>query len=114
MKNLVTSNTSRLSNNLGHRLNLSLSTAEGTELLLSELAGTLLLRVSEQLNDSSLVRSKTSDLLDDVTDKGGSGRSSTLSVGDTSSLDSRSDLVALVNANGNSCEDVRRLVYHKI
>lgn len=103
MKNLVTSNTSRLSNNLGHRLNLSLSTAESTELLLGELASTLLLGVSEQLNDSSLVRSKTSDLLDDVTDKGGSSGSSTLSVRNASGLDSRGDLVALVDADSNSC-----------
>jgi hypothetical protein len=99
----VTSNTSRLSNDASHRLNLSLSTAESTELLLGELASTLLLRVSKQLNDSSLVGSKTSNLMDNVANKSVSGGSSTLSVRNTGSLDSRGDLVALVDADSNSC-----------
>lgn len=39
-------------------LNLRLSTAEGTEPLLGELTGTLVLGVAEQLNDAALVGSK--------------------------------------------------------
>ncbi len=39
-------------------INLGLSTAEGTKTLLCELAGTLVLGVTEQLNDTALVWGK--------------------------------------------------------
>lgn len=44
-----------------HLLNLSLGTAEGTESLLSDLAGTLVHGVTEQLNDAALVGGEAVD-----------------------------------------------------
>lgn len=93
--------TSGLSNDLVHLLNFSLSTAKGTEFLLSELAGTLLLGVTEQLDDTSLVGSKTSNLRDNVADESSLSRDSLLLV-EASSRGSGGDLVALVDANGDS------------
>lgn len=110
----MTSNTSGLSNDSGHGLNLSLSTAESSKLLLGELTGTLLLGVTDQLNNSSLVRSETSNFLDNVTNEGSSGRGSTLSGGDTGSLLSGGDLVALVDANGNSYKVRLVAIYNEI
>jgi hypothetical protein len=49
----------RLSDNALELVDLGLGTAEGTESLLGELTGTLVLGVTEQLNDSALVRGKT-------------------------------------------------------
>lgn len=64
-------------------VDLLLGTAEGTESLLGELTGTLVLAVSEQLNDSALVGGKTSNLLDDLTDESGALAQVTLGPGDT-------------------------------
>lgn len=57
LTNLVTG-TASLSDDALEVLNLRLSTAEGTEPLLGELTGTLVLGVAEQLNDAALVGSK--------------------------------------------------------
>ena len=97
----MTSSTSRLSNDLVHLLNLSLGAAESAEFLLSELAGTLLLRVTEEFDNAALVRSKTGDLVDNVADKGVLGGELSLSV-ETGSRGSGGDLVALVGTDGNS------------
>ena len=84
--NLVTS-TARLGDDLGHLVDLRLSTAEGTELwmtrsvrvsscgwgragatdsLLGQLAGALVLGVAQQLDHTALVGGKAGDLLDDI------------------------------------------------
>ena len=108
----MTSSTSRLSNDLVHLLNLSLSTAESTEFLLSELTGTLFLRVTEKFDNTSLVRSKTSNLVDDITNKSVLGRKLSLSV-ETGSRGSGGDLVSLVSTNGDSClQEIVKSVFH--
>lgn len=93
---------SRSGDDVVHVLNLSLSTAESTELLLGELSSSLITGVSQQLNDSSLVRSLAGNLLDEVSDKSGSLRESTLSSRNSSGGGSGSDLVALVGSNSDS------------
>lgn len=99
---LVSTSLSSVSNDSGHVLTLSLSTAKGTELLLGELASTLLLGVSDQLNNTSLVGSKANDLSDKGADKGGLLRLGSLLVGRSGSRGAGSDLVALVLANGDT------------
>lgn len=93
---------SRSGDDVVHVLNLSLSTAESTELLLGELSSSLITGVSQQLNDSSLVRSLAGNLLDEISDKSGSLREGTLSSRDSSGGGSGSDLVALVGSNSDS------------
>lgn len=53
-----------------------------TYALLSELAGTLVLGVAQQLNDAALVGSETDDLLGDFADEGGATRALTLGPAD--------------------------------
>lgn len=72
----------RLSNNLLHGLNLGLAAAESTEALLSELTGTLVLGVAQQLNDAALVGSETNDLLGDFADESGAAGRLALGAGD--------------------------------
>lgn len=50
--------------------------------LLSELAGTLVLGVPQQFDNTALIRGETGNLLDDVTDKGGAARETTLAAAD--------------------------------
>jgi hypothetical protein len=69
LNDLVTS-TARLSDDTLELVDLSLGTAESTESLLGELTGTLVLGVTEQLNDSALVGSEASNLLDDLANEG--------------------------------------------
>jgi len=78
----VGSSAARLSDDTLELINLSLGTAEGTEPLLRELAGTLVLGVAEQLNDTALVGSKTGNLLDNVADEGGALAHLALGAGD--------------------------------
>lgn len=94
--------TSRLGDDSGHVLALGLSTLERTELLLGELAGTLLLGVSDQLNNASLVRSQSAHLTGQVSDELSSLGEGTLAVGGLSSNLSGGDLVSLVETNGDS------------
>lgn len=56
--NLVAS-TAGVGNDALELVDLSLGTAKGTEPLLSELAGTLVTGVAEQLNDAALVGGET-------------------------------------------------------
>lgn len=60
-----------LGDDAGQLVNLSLGTAKGSEPLLRQLAGTLVLGVAQQLNDATLVGGKAGNLLDDVADEGG-------------------------------------------
>jgi hypothetical protein len=75
--------TAGLSNDALELVDLGLGTAEGTESLLGELTGTLVLGVAEQLNDSALVGSKASNLLDDLTDESSALAQVTLGSGNT-------------------------------
>lgn len=94
--------TTGLSNDVVDLLNLTLSSREGTQSLLSDLSSSLLTSVSDQLHQSSLIWSQTSNLSDDGTDKGGSLGSSTLSVGDLWSLLQLFNLSTLVETNSNT------------
>jgi hypothetical protein len=94
--------TTLLSNNVGELLNLCLSANKGTESLLAELLGTLILRVLDQFHDTTLIRSKSSDFTNKIADELGALALNTLLVG-------RSDLeftagsdVTLVEANSDS------------
>lgn len=69
MEHLVTLDTAGLSDDALHVLNLALATDEGTEALLSELTGTLVLGVSQELNDAALIGGKTNDLTGNLTDE---------------------------------------------
>lgn len=93
---------SGLSNNLVHLLNLSQGSLVGTQSLLGQLLGSLLTGVSDQLDQSSLVRSKTRHLRNDGSDKGGSLGKSTLSVRDLGGNGLLGDLVALVQTDSNT------------
>lgn len=97
--NLVSS---RLGDNLVHLLNLSQGSLVGTQSLLGQLLGSLLTGVSDQFDQSSLVWSKTGDLLDDASDEGGSLGKSTLSVRDLWSDLLGGGLVTLVQTNSNT------------
>lgn len=55
--------------NVLHLFQLSLSSGVSTQSLLGELSGSLLTRVSDQLNDSSFVWRQTSDLTDQLSNK---------------------------------------------
>lgn len=57
-----------------------------TYALLSDLSGTLILRVAEQLNHAALIRGETSDLLDDAADEGGAAGEVALGAGDAGAL----------------------------
>ena len=83
-------------------IDLLLGAAEGTESLLGELTGTLVLGVTEQLNDSALVGSEASNLLDDLADEGSALAQVALGSGDTGLDDTGSGFVALVEANGQT------------
>ena len=72
---------SRLSNDLVHFFNLSQGSLVGTQSLLGQLLGSLLTSISDQFNQSSLVRSQSRNLLDNASDKVSSLGKSTLSVG---------------------------------
>jgi len=57
----------RLGDNPLELVNLFLCAAESSEPLLCELAGTLVLAITEQFDDTLLIRRKTSDLLHNLT-----------------------------------------------
>jgi len=97
---LVGSSAARLSDDTLELINLSLGTAEGTEPLLRELAGTLVLGVAEQLNDTALVGSKTGNLLDNVADEGGALAHLALGAGDARLDDASGGFVATVKTDG--------------
>ena len=89
-----------------HLVDLGLGAADGTELfrnmlatlylfqrfdrgrwaysLLGELAGTLVLGVPQQFDNTALIRGETGNLLDDVTDKGGAAGETALAAADAS------------------------------
>jgi hypothetical protein len=60
---------SRLGNDLGHLVHLSLRAAERTEPLLRQLAGALVLAVPQQFDDAALIGGETRDFADDLADE---------------------------------------------
>lgn len=83
-------------------VDLGLGTAEGTEPLLGELTGTLVLGVAEQLDAAALVGGEAGDLLDDVTDERGALAQVTLGAGDSGLDNTGGGLVAAVDTNGQA------------
>lgn len=101
LSDLVTS-TARLSDDTLELVDLGLGTAEGTESLLSELTGTLVLGVAEQLDDSALVGGEASNLLDNLANESGALAQVTLGSGNTGLDNTGGGFVALVEANGQT------------
>lgn len=93
---------SRLGNNGGHLLDLSQGSLVSTQSLLCQLLGSLLTSVSDQLDQSTLVRGEASNLLDNVAHKRRSLRKSTLSVRDLGSGLLGVSLATLVQSNSDS------------
>lgn len=83
-------------------IDLLLGTAKGTESLLGELTGTLVLGVAEQFNDSALVGGKASNFLDDVTDESSALAQVALGAGHTGLDNTGSGFVAAVQTNGQT------------
>lgn len=69
----------RLGDHVVQLLDLSLRSSVCSQSLLGELSGTLVLGVSEQLDDSSLIWCKSCNLSDQVSDESGSLGESSLS-----------------------------------
>lgn len=89
--------TTLLNNDSRELLNLPLGSEEGTEPLLGELLGLLVLGVPQQLHDSLLVRREPGNLSDDRLDKGLLLSLDTLLVGRPGSLGDDSGRSALVH-----------------
>lgn len=98
-ENLVSSG---LSNDVVDLLDLSQGSLVSTQSLLSQLLSSLLAGVSDQLDQSSLVRSQARHLRNDASDESGSLGESTLSVRDLRSNLLSGDLVTLVQADSNT------------
>lgn len=98
------------SNNGTHLLDLVLGSLLGAKSLLCELSGSLISKVSDQIDDSSLIWRQSSDLLDQISDEGGLLGGSSLSLGWSWSDLLCGDLVALVQTDSNSCNEKKNLV----
>lgn len=94
--------TSELSNDVVHVLELAHGTRVGAQLLLSQLLGTLLLRVADKLNETALVGGETSHLVNKGTDESGALGDNALASSKLGLDGLRGDLVALVLTNSNS------------
>lgn len=94
---LVTS-TTLLGNNVGEGLHLVLGTTEGTDTALDELAGTLVLGVTDELHGATLVRSEAGNLTDDGADDLDALALTTLTVGRAGSENTALGLVTAVDA----------------
>lgn len=106
MRDLVSSG---LSNDLVHLLNLSQGSLVSTQSLLGQLLSSLLTSVSDQLDQSSLVRSQTGHLGDDASDESSSLGQSTLSVRDLWGNLLGGGFVTLVQTDSNTWMLVRSL-----
>lgn len=94
---LVTS-TTLLGNNVGEGLHLVLGATEGTDTALDELAGTLVLGVTDELHGATLVRSEAGNLTDDGADDLDALTLTTLAVGRAGSENTAFGLVTAVDA----------------
>jgi hypothetical protein len=94
--------TTRLSDDTLELVDLLLGTNEGSEPLLGELAGTLVLGVAEKFDDTALVGGKASNLLDNLTDESRALAQVTLATGHARLVDAEGRLVATVLANSQT------------
>ena len=93
---------SELGNDVVHVLELAHGTNVSTKLLLGKLLSTLLLRVTDKLNQTALVRSKTGNLVNKGSDELSLLRNLSFA-GSKSGLNVfRSDLVAVVVTNSDT------------
>lgn len=90
--------TSLLGNDVGKALHLVLGTTKGTDTTLDELAGTLVLGVTDELHGATLVRGETGDLTDDGSDDLDALTLATLAVGRAGSENTALGLVTAVDA----------------
>lgn len=94
-----------LGNDVGQALHLVLGAAEGADATLDELAGTLVLGVSDELHGATLVGGEAGDLADDGADHLDTLALATLAVGGTRSKDTTLGGVASVDAPDETCGD---------
>lgn len=95
---LVTS-AAGLGDDAGELLNLRLGAGEGSEALLGELTGTLVLGVAEEFNDAALIGSEASNLLDNVADESGALAQVTLGPADAGLGNASGGLVTAVKTD---------------
>lgn len=95
--------TALFGDDVGEALHLVLSAAEGSYATLDEFAGTLVLRVTDELHSTTLVRSETGNLADDGADHLDALTLTTLAVGGAGSENSTLGLVAAVDAPDETC-----------
>jgi len=101
-KLLVTTRPSRLGNDARQLIDLPLRTTESTEPLLGQLSRTLILAVSQQFDDSSLVGCQAGDFLDDLAHKGRPLGEGAFAAGDAGCWGERCDFMAFVQAHGKA------------
>jgi len=89
----------------GHLLDLLLGAEEGSESLLGELTGTLILGVLDQLHDAALVGSEASDLTDEGADEDDALASDALLVGHGSLQRTDGGDVSVVLSRTNATAD---------
>jgi hypothetical protein len=78
----MSTSSSRLGDHSLQIVNLPLRTSEGTEPLLCQFSGTLVLAVSQQFDHTTLIGSQASDFSDDLPDEGGAFALETFSAAD--------------------------------
>ena len=66
----MSTHTAGLGDDTLHVLNLALATGEGTESLLGELTSALVLSVSQEFDDTTLIGGKANNLTGDLADEG--------------------------------------------
>jgi len=86
----------RLGDDLCHLIHLSLGTAERTEPLLGELASTLILAVTEQFNDTTLIWRQSGDLPHNFSDECRALADATFGAGNPGSWLAGCDLVSVI------------------
>jgi len=91
--------TTRLGDDGGKLFELSLGAEKCTQPLLAQFSGFLILAVSEQFHNTTLIRSISSNLSDDGMDQGALGRADALSVAGLSSTGDGGGGVALVGSS---------------
>lgn len=94
--------TARLGDDALELIDLGLGTAESTEPLLGELTGALVLGVTQQLNNATLVWGEAGDLADDVPHKRSALGDLALERRDAGLGNTGGGFVALVDADGKA------------
>jgi len=78
----MSTSSSRFGNDSLQIVDLSLRTAESTKSLLGQLSRSLVLAVSQQFDNTALIRSQASDFLDDLANESSALAKQALSAGD--------------------------------